>query len=59
MNLNILHLHYFNYHSFMHMLDHTEQEQESPVKQAQVEDDTNLFAEQDKPRCISSIVLDF
>jgi hypothetical protein len=59
MNLNSLHLHCFNYHSFMHTLDVVEQEQESPVEQAQVEDTTNHFTEQGKPQCILSSVLDF
>jgi hypothetical protein len=43
----------------MHTLDVVEQEQESPVEQAQVEDTTNHFTEQGKPQCILSSVLDF
>jgi hypothetical protein len=45
MHFNNLHLHYFNYHSFIHTLepDHAEQEYESPVEQAPIEDITNFF----------------
>jgi hypothetical protein len=59
MHLSILHLHFLNCQSFMHMLDHTEQEQESPVEQAPIEDVTNIFLEQNKPRCIPPLFLDF
>jgi hypothetical protein len=36
----------------MHTLDHTEQEQETLVEQAQVKDNINIFSKQGKHWCI-------